>query len=97
MYNRDEVIWTSRDGRKLTLNSITDSHLVNLVNWMQNSYKTIAAVRAQRAASMSMFFGDEVSPFLDEIQDIWLEIEDPGEIFTQYDDLLEEIERRGLR
>jgi hypothetical protein len=38
MYNRNESHWTTRDGEEILIKDLSDSHLTNILNWMQTKH-----------------------------------------------------------
>lgn len=54
MYNRETTTWKSADGREILIKDLTDSHVVNILNW-------IKARSSQYQPGLYEFFEEEAA------------------------------------
>lgn len=92
-------VWTTKDGKKLRICEMTDSHLLNAINLLERVAKNARDGELQAAYGIAPMLQGEMASYYIE-QDIDSMEEDPdGEMFLPeiYGNLLLEADRRNLR
>jgi hypothetical protein len=91
-------LWTTKNGQKIRICDMTDSHLVNSINYLD---RYVAHVEKETFRSIHRFMGlnsGEIAEWMLENELMALEEEglDPEDITPLYEKLCLERERRGL-
>lgn len=85
-------MWTMKNGRKLRIKDMTDSHLINSIRMLERAHGRNVC---QMYGLACMIQGEQASLDIDNAIDR-AEEGGPGESYSIYDDLVDEADRRGL-
>jgi len=95
--SRKKVVWTGRDGTKYTMSEITNSHLLNILKYMEVHWEQQAArLMAYAEQAASFFDAEEASYYFDNVARQYEEAWGPEDIFPEYEVMHAEATKRGL-
>jgi hypothetical protein len=91
-------LWTCRDGRKVRICDMADSHLVNTIRMLRRKAAKVCNAELQAAYSISCLLQGEMASWECDLAIESMESDPSGEKFLPpiYDDLCDEADRRGL-
>lgn len=91
------MIWTTRDGRQVTLDQMSDRHLFNTIKWIEKIFKDAAYRKALALEGISgSIHGEMASLYHDQQISALLAVGHPSEVCSVYYPMIKEGKRRGL-
>jgi hypothetical protein len=84
-------MWRCRDGRKIRIKDMTDSHLRNTVNMLNLAHRNLVD-----NTSYPCFQGEMAQMYAESEWDV-LQESDPFDYFPILGDLTDEMEKRGIK
>jgi len=91
-----DAVWTMRDGTRIRVRDMADSHLLNTIRFVERAAdRKRAELVADGYAAMASLNG-EMAQYICEGEIHAVEASAPGEFFPIYDDMVDEAVSRGL-
>ena len=91
--HNESTHWVTKDGKVIPIHEMSDSHLVNTINFLNKKHTDYANMAL---LSGPPCFQGEMAQWAAEQE--WLSIADSGpeDLFPQYENLIKEADKRGL-
>lgn len=87
-------VWTTKDGTRVRICDMTDSHLCNTIRFLQRAHDRAVT---DAFAFASLFDGESMASYYADQDADNAAQSTPDDVFPLYSDLLAEAERRGLK
>lgn len=88
-----EAIWTTRDGTEIPIRKMEDRHLANAIRMVRRAHEAMV----REGITISENFDPDMGSFALDQEIDRMEEEGPRAVCEQYDELMEEAGRRGLK
>ena len=96
-----DKVWTTKDGKKIKIKDLTDSHLVNIVNLLHRTAEKHLLQEITAAYSISATLNGEMAQLCCDNDIVNMENMDLSEWLSYnvacYDNLIKEVEKRKLK